>query len=113
MVGAPSTSCTRARGVRLTALFAPEHGIRGQAAAGQRIETTVDSATGVPVFSLYGDTRVPTADMLKDVDVVLYDIQDVGARVYTYQWTMALSAEAVATHGKHVHRARSPQPDPW
>jgi uncharacterized protein YbbC (DUF1343 family) len=89
-----------AKNVRLTALFAPEHGIRGQAAAGQRIETTVDSATGVPIYSLYGDTRVPTADMLKDVDVVLYDIQDVGARVYTYQWTMALSAEAVATHGK-------------
>ena len=90
----------RARGVRLTALFAPEHGIRGQAAAGERIETSVDSATRAPVYSLYGDTRVPTADMLKDVDVVLYDIQDVGARVYTYQWTMALSAEAVTTHGK-------------
>jgi uncharacterized protein YbbC (DUF1343 family) len=90
----------RARGVRLTALFAPEHGIRGQAAAGERIDTTVDSATGVPVFSLYGEHRVPTADMLKDVDVVLYDIQDVGARVYTYQWTMALSAEAVSAQGR-------------
>lgn len=90
----------RARGVRLTALFAPEHGIRGEAAAGERITNTVDSATGVPVYSLFGATRVPTADMLKDVDVVLYDIQDVGARVYTYQWTMALSAEAVSTHGR-------------
>jgi uncharacterized protein YbbC (DUF1343 family) len=90
----------RARGVRLTALFAPEHGIRGQAAAGERIDTGVDSATGVPVYSLYGETRVPTADMLKDVDVVLYDIQDVGARVYTYQWTMALSAEAVTALGR-------------
>lgn len=90
----------RARGVRLTALFAPEHGIRGLAAAGERIATTVDSATGVPVYSLYGETRVPTADMLKDVDVVVYDIQDVGARVYTYQWTMALSAEAVSALGR-------------
>lgn len=90
----------RARGVRLTALFAPEHGIRGQAAEGEKIDATVDSATGVPVYSLYGENRVPTADMLKDVDVVLYDIQDVGARVYTYQWTMALSAEAVTAHGR-------------
>jgi uncharacterized protein YbbC (DUF1343 family) len=90
----------RARDVRLTALFAPEHGIRGQAAAGERIATTVDSATGVPVYSLYGETRVPTADMLKDVDVLLYDIQDVGARVYTYQWTMALSAEAASKLGR-------------
>lgn len=90
----------RAPGVRLTALFAPEHGLRGLAAAGEEVATTVDSATGVTIYSLYGATRVPTAEMLKDVDVVLYDIQDVGARVYTYQWTMALSAEAVASHGR-------------
>lgn len=99
-----------APGVRLTALFAPEHGIRGQAAAGERIETTVDSATGVPVYSLYGETRVPTAEMLRNVDVVLYDIQDVGARVYTYQWTMALSAEAVSTHGKEFIVLDRPNP---
>ena len=90
----------RARDVRLTALFAPEHGIRGQAAAGERIATTVDSATGVPVYSLYGETRVPSAEMLKDVDVLLYDIQDVGARVYTFQWTMALSADAAGKLGR-------------
>jgi uncharacterized protein YbbC (DUF1343 family) len=81
-------------GVRLTALFGPEHGIRGVARAGDKVASSVDSATGVPVYSLYGETRVPTAEMLKDVDILLYDIQDVGARVYTYQWTMALSAEA-------------------
>jgi uncharacterized protein YbbC (DUF1343 family) len=86
----------RAPGVTLTALFAPEHGLRGQAAAGERIAAGVDSATGVRVHSLYGDTKVPTPEMLADVDVLLYDIQDVGARVYTYQWTMALSAEAAA-----------------
>jgi uncharacterized protein YbbC (DUF1343 family) len=84
----------KAPGVRLTALFAPEHGLRGEAAAGARIASGVDSATGVPIHSLYGETRVPTPEMLRDVDVVLYDIQDVGARVYTYQWTMALSAQA-------------------
>ncbi|HEX6942360.1 MAG TPA: DUF1343 domain-containing protein [Gemmatimonadaceae bacterium] len=100
----------RAPGVRLTALFAPEHGIRGQAAAGERIESTVDSATGVPVYSIYAETRVPTADMLKDVDVVLYDIQDVGARTYTYQWTMALSAEAVTAHGREFIVLDRPNP---
>lgn len=100
----------RANGVRLTALFAPEHGIRGQAAAGERIDTSVDSATGVTVHSLYGATQVPTAAMLRDVDVVLYDIQDVGARVYTYQWTMALSAEAVTSHGRQFIVLDRPNP---
>lgn len=100
----------RAPGVRLTALFAPEHGIRGKADAGERIESTVDSATGVPVYSIYSETRVPTADMLRNVDVVLYDIQDVGARTYTYQWTMALSAEAVTTHGREFIVLDRPNP---
>ncbi|MEA3244740.1 MAG: DUF1343 domain-containing protein [Gemmatimonadota bacterium] len=85
----------RSPGVRLTALFGPEHGLRGEAQAGERVESTVDSATGVPIYSLYGATRVPTPEMLRDVDVLLYDIQDVGARVYTYEWTMALTAAAV------------------
>ncbi|CAN5897160.1 DUF1343 domain-containing protein [soil metagenome] len=84
----------RAPGVRLTALYGPEHGIRGVAKAGEKIDSSVDSATGVHVYSLYGDTKVPTADMLKDIDVLLYDIQDVGARVYTYEWTLALVANA-------------------
>lgn len=81
-------------GVRLTALFGPEHGIRGVARAGDHVASTIDSATGVPVYSLYGETRVPTAEMLQDVDVLVFDIQDVGARTYTYPWTMAQSAEA-------------------
>ena len=84
----------RAPGVRLTALYGPEHGIRGVAKAGEKIDSSVDSATGVRVYSLYGDVKVPTADMLKDIDVLLYDIQDVGARVYTYEWTLALVANA-------------------
>lgn len=84
----------RAPGVKLTALFGPEHGLRGAVEAGAKVASSVDSATGVPIFSLYGDTRVPTAEMLANVDVLVYDIQDVGARTYTYQWTMVLSAEA-------------------
>lgn len=79
-------------GVTLTALYGPEHGIRGVAKAGEKISSSVDSATGVKVYSLYGDVQSPTPDMLKDVDVLLYDIQDVGARVYTFQWTLALMA---------------------
>ena len=84
----------RAPGVRLTALYGPEHGLRGVARGGAHIASTVDSATGIPVHSLYGATLVPTAAMLADVDVLVYDIQDVGARVYTYVWTMALAAQA-------------------
>ena len=85
----------RTPGVRLTALFAPEHGLRGVANAGDTIESGVDSATGIPIYSLYGRVKVPTAEMLANVDVVVYDIQDVGARVYTYEWTMALVADSV------------------
>jgi uncharacterized protein YbbC (DUF1343 family) len=84
----------KAPGVSLTALYGPEHGIRGDARAGDKISSSVDSATGVKIYSLYGDVQVPTAEMLKDVDVLVYDIQDVGARVYTYEWTLALTANA-------------------
>ena len=83
-----------APGVRLVALFAAEHGIRGAEKAGAKIESGADSATGIPIYSLYGQTRVPTADMLKDIDVIIYDMQDVGARVYTYVWTMAAAADS-------------------
>jgi uncharacterized protein YbbC (DUF1343 family) len=89
-----------APGVQLTALYGPEHGLRGAAEAGVHIASTVDSATGVPIYSLYGETRVPTPQMLENIDVLVYDIQDVGARVYTYQWTMVLAAEAAAKVGK-------------
>ena len=85
----------KAPGVKLTALYGPEHGIRGVAKAGEKIASSVDSATGVKVYSLYGDVRVPTPEMVKDIDVLLYDIQDVGARVYTYEWTLSLAANAI------------------
>ncbi|MEO7996467.1 MAG: DUF1343 domain-containing protein [Gemmatimonadaceae bacterium] len=85
----------KAPGIRLTALFGPEHGIRGVAKAGEKMGNSVDSATGVKVYSLYGEVPVPTAAMLDEIDVLLYDIQDVGARVYTYEWTFA-NAAAIA-----------------
>jgi len=90
----------RTPGVRLTALYGPEHGLRGIAQAGEHVASSVDSATGVPIHSLYGDTRTPTAEMMKDVDVLVFDIQDIGARTYTYPWTMTVSAEAAAKAGK-------------
>ncbi len=88
----------KAPGVQLTALYGPEHGIRGVAKAGEKISSGIDSATGVRVYSLYGDVETPTPDMLKDIDVLLYDIQDVGARVSTYPWTLALTAAAAKKH---------------
>lgn len=85
--------------VELVALFAPEHGIRGTAEAGDHIATEVDEQTGVTVHSLYGETRRPTAEMLEGVDVLLFDMQDVGARYYTYVSTMAYAMEAAGEHG--------------
>lgn len=99
-----------APGVKLVALFGPEHGIAGVVRGGDRIGASTDSATGLPVYSLYGETRVPSPDMLRDVDVLLYDIQDVGARVYTFEWTMALSAEAAGKLGKKFIVLDRPDP---
>jgi uncharacterized protein YbbC (DUF1343 family) len=86
--------------LKLVALFAPEHGIRGTLAAGAKIENEVDSKTGAPVYSLYGGTdRAPTPEMLKDVDVLVYDLLEVGGRTWTYVSTMALSMEAAKKKG--------------
>lgn len=85
-----------AQDANITALFAPEHGFRGEAGAGEKIEDGVDQQTGLPVFSLYGDTRKPTPEMLEQVDVLIFDMQDVGARFYTYNATMGLVIEAAA-----------------
>lgn len=80
--------------VNLTALYGPEHGVRGDAQAGEEVDYYTDERTGLPVYSLYGDTRKPTSEMLEDVDVLVFDIQDVGARFYTYIYTMAYAMEA-------------------
>ncbi len=85
--------------VELVALFGPEHGIRGQEEAGERIESGVDEQTGLPIHSLYGRTLRPTPEMLEGVEVLVFDMQDVGARYYTYVSTMAYAMEAAGEHG--------------
>ncbi|WP_214784165.1 DUF1343 domain-containing protein [Exiguobacterium sp. s183] len=83
----------------LTALYGPEHGVRGDAQAGSTVSSYIDEVTGLPVYSLYGATKKPTPDMLEDVDVLVFDIQDVGTRYYTYIYTMAYAMEAAAENG--------------
>ncbi|HZG52197.1 MAG TPA: DUF1343 domain-containing protein [Pyrinomonadaceae bacterium] len=86
--------------LKLVALLAPEHGIRGTAEAGEKIVDETDPKTGVPVYSLYlSEDRGPTPEMLKDVDVLVYDLQEVGGRTWTYVSTMALSMQAAARKG--------------
>ncbi len=86
----------QAPGVELVALYGPEHGVRGEAHAGHRIVSQTDPVTGLPEFSLYGATRKPTPDMLEGIDVLVYDIQDIGSRSFTYISTMGLAMEACA-----------------
>lgn len=85
-----------APGVRLTYLYAPEHGVRGNFTAGETIGSSIDPSTGLKVFSLYGNTRKPTNEMLEGIDVLVYDIQDIGSRSYTYISTLGLAMEAAA-----------------
>ena len=82
--------------VEITALFGPEHGIRGDNPAGTTVENGIDPKTGIRVYSLYGQDRKPTKEMLKDVDVLIFDIQDVGARFYTYISTLFYTVQAAA-----------------
>lgn len=82
--------------VQLVALFAPEHGVRGDAHAGDHVENVTDPKTGLPVYSLHGKTRRPTPEMLKDIDALVYDIQDIGCRSFTYISTMGLAMQAAA-----------------
>ena len=88
-----------APGVELAALFGPEHGLRGDAEAGVGVQDGVDVRTGIPVYSLYGAVRRPTPESLSGLDVLLFDMQDVGARYYTYVYTMALAMEAAGELG--------------
>ena len=89
-----------AQGVGVTKVLAPEHGFRGKAEAGETVSSEKDSKTGLPLLSIYGKTKKPTHEMLADVDVVLFDIQDIGARFYTYISTMKLVMEACAEQKK-------------
>ncbi len=85
-----------AKNVQLVALFAPEHGVRGDAHAGDHVDNVTDPKTGLPVYSLHGKTRFPSAEMLKNIDVLVYDIQDIGCRSFTYISTMGLAMQAAA-----------------
>ncbi len=99
-----------APGVDLVALYGPEHGVRGNVYAGDKVKDTVDDATGLPVYSLYGATRKPTKEMLKGIDVMVYDIQDVGVRSYTFISTLGLVMEACGEMGIEVMVLDRPNP---
>ncbi|MFM8619172.1 MAG: exo-beta-N-acetylmuramidase NamZ domain-containing protein [Opitutaceae bacterium] len=100
----------RAPGVKLVALFGPEHGIYGDVPAGDKVESRTDVRTGLPVHSLYGATRKPTAAMLRGLEVVVYDLQDTGARSYTFISTMGLAMEACAEAGVEFMVLDRPNP---
>ena len=94
----------------LKCLFSPEHGVRGNFEAGMRTPDYVDEKTGVKVYSLYGETKKPTPVMLKDIDVLIFDIQDVGVRYYTYLYTMAYAMQAASESGKRFVVLDRPNP---
>ena len=98
----------KAQGVRLVALFSPEHGIRGT--ADEKVSDSRDEATGLPIYSLYGETRRPTADQMKEIDAFVFDIQDIGARFYTYISTLGYVMEEAAKAGKPVFVLDRPNP---
>lgn len=99
-----------APGVNLVALYGPEHGVRGDVYAGGTVTDTIDEKTGLPVYSLYGATRKPTKEMLKGIDIMVYDIQDVGARSYTFISTLGLVMEACGELGIEVMVLDRPNP---
>ena len=96
--------------VNLVALYGPEHGVRGDVYAGGKISDSIDEVTGLPVYSLYGTTRKPTQEMLEGIDVMVYDIQDVGVRSYTFISTLGLVMEACAPLGIEVMVLDRPNP---
>jgi uncharacterized protein YbbC (DUF1343 family) len=96
--------------IKIVALFGPEHGIRGQVQAGEKIENLIDEKTQVPIYSLYGKDKKPTKEMLKGVDVLLFDMQDVGARFYTYISTLYYSLQAAAENNIPVVVLDRPNP---
>lgn len=100
-----------ARGVHVKKIFGPEHGFRGDAADGEHVTDAVDAKTGVPVVSLYGKNSKPTAEQLQGLDIIIFDIQDVGARFYTYISTMTYLMEACAENGKKLIILDRPNPN--
>jgi len=96
---------------QIVRIFSPEHGFRGQAEAGETIKDATDLKTGISIVSLYGKMKKPTPELLSDLDIVVFDIQDVGARFYTYISTMHYIMEACAENGKKVLILDRPNPN--
>ena len=96
--------------VELVALYGPEHGVRGDMYAGDKVDNSTDSVTGLPVYSIYGKTRKPTPEMLEGIDIMVYDIQDVGARSYTFISSLGLVMEACGEKGIEVMVLDRPNP---
>lgn len=106
-----SVDSLRSLGVNIVKLFGPEHGFRGDASAGVSVADNVDAKTGIPVISLYGKHHTPTVEDLKGIDVMIFDIQDVGVRFYTYINTLQRVMEACAENGKEVMILDRPNPN--
>lgn len=98
-------------GVKITAIFGPEHGFRGTAGAGEKVGNYIDKETGIPVISLYGSKRRPSAEDLKNIDILLFDIQDVGVRFYTYISSLQEYMEAAFENGKPLIILDRPNPN--
>ena len=101
---------SKAKNVELVAVFSPEHGFRGIGKAGEAINDLIDSTTGIKYYSLYGKRNKPTPEMLKDVDALVYDIQDIGCRSYTYISTLGLAMESAAENNKEFIVLDRPNP---
>ncbi len=96
--------------INLVALFSPEHGVSGAAQAGEKVASGIDPKSGLPVHSLYGETKMPTAKMMQGIDIVLVDLQDVGTRFYTYASTLLYMLRAAETSGSEVIVLDRPNP---
>lgn len=99
------------QGIAVKAIFCPEHGFRGQAEAGASVASDTDSRTGIPVVSLYGKTKKPTHEQLQDIDIVVFDLQDVGCRFYTYISTLSYVMEACVENGVPLMVLDRPNPN--
>ena len=112
IIGArPSVDSLLSRGVQIVKIFGPEHGFRGNASNGAKVDNEVDAKTGIPIISLYGKNRKPSREHLADVDLLIYDIQDVGARFYTYINTLDHVMEACAENSKELMILDRPNPN--
>ena len=100
----------KANGFELIALFGPEHGIRGNVEGGDKIDNSIDAVTGLPIYSLYGKNRKPDKEMLRDIDIIVYDIQDIGCRSYTYISTLGKIIESAVDYNIKIVVLDRPNP---